>query len=587
MTHARLRPPDSLFGKYFLVLFAAVVVPLLAAGASEAWFGYRDQRGHLDAQLGAEARLAAVRIQDFIEGIKDQLAWVVQLPWEQGPDERHSIDAVRLLRQVPAVASLTLIDGNGRERLFVSRVSLNRTESGVDLSGDPAVSGARSARVWYGPVTFHRDSEPFMTIAIAGNRAALGVAVAEINLKLIWDVITSIRVGNSGQAFVLDRPGRIIAHPDISLVLRGEKDPAAKPLRVLRDAIEAQGGAATGKDPAGQAVMAAMAPVRGVDWSVLVHQPVAEALRPIYDALWRTGGLLLAGAIFAAALAYWLAGRMTKPIRHLEDGARRIGAGQFDHRIEIASEDELGRLAARFNEMAGELAVSQQRSERINRLKRFLAPQVAELIDRAGDGGMLDSRRVEVAVVFADLRGFTAFSARAEPEAIIGVLGEYYEALGAVVVRHGGTLMNFSGDGLMVLVNAPVPCADPALRAVEMAVDMRSAVQALVAGWRAKGYSLGFGVGLAWGVATVGQIGSESRLDYTAVGSVVNLASRLCSSAENGQVLIDAAAVAMVGSKAPLIALGSRTLKGFDEPVAVYAIDFGKEHNARRGDDAL
>ncbi len=416
-----------------------------------------------------------------------------------------------------------------------------------------------------------------MTIAIAGNRAAVGVAVAEINLKLIWDVITSIRVGKSGQAFVLDRPGRIIAHPDISLVLRGEDDPAAKPLRGLRDAIEAQGGAATGKDTAGRTVMAAMAPVRGVDWSVLVHQPVAEALRPIYDALWRTGGLLLGGAIFAGALAYWLAGRMTKPIRLLEDGAQRIGAGQFDHRIEIATGDELGRLAARFNEMAGELAVSQQRSERINRLKRFLAPQVAELIDRAGDGSVLDSRRVEVAVVFGDLRGFTAFSARAEPEAIIGVLGEYYEALGAVVARHGGTLTNFSGDGLMVLVNAPVPCPDPAFRAVEMVVEMRSAAQALIAGWRAQGHSLGFGVGLAWGLATVGQIGSESRLDYTAVGSVVNLASRLCSSAENGQVLIDSAAVAMVCGRVPLIALGSRALKGFDEPVAVYAIDFGDD----------
>jgi class 3 adenylate cyclase len=264
---------------------------------------------------------------------------------------------------------------------------------------------------------------------------------------------------------------------------------------------------------------------------------------------------------------------MTRPIRLLEDGAQRIGAGQFDHRIAIASEDELGRLAARFNEMAGELTLSQQRSERINRLKRFLAPQVAELIDRAGDGSVLDSRRVEVAVVFGDLRGFTAFSARADPDTIMGVLGEYYEALGAVVARHGGTLTNFSGDGLMVLVNAPVPCPEPAFRAAEMAVEMQAAAQALVAGWRARGHALGFGAGLAWGSATVGRIGSESRLDYTAVGSVVNLASRLCSSAEDGQVLIDAAAAAMVTGRVPLIALGPLKLKGFDEPVAVYAID--------------
>jgi class 3 adenylate cyclase len=477
------------------------------------------------------------------------------------------------------------VDGAGRERLYVSRISLNRMESGVDHSGDPAVAGAQSARVWYGPVTFHRESEPFMTIAVAGNRAAVGVAVAEINLKLIWDVITSIRVGESGQALVLDEPGRIIAHPDISLVLRGEDDPAAKPLQALRAAVLAQGGAATGQDTVGRTVMAAMAPVPGVDWTVVVHQPVAEAFASIYAALWRTGGLLLGGAIFAGALAYWLAGRMTKPIRLLEDGAQRIGAGHFDHRIEIATGDELARLAARFNQMAGELAVSQERSERINRLKRFLAPQVAELIDQAADGSVLDSQRVEVAVVFGDLRGFTAFSARAEPDTIMGVLGEYYDALGAVVARHGGTLTNFSGDGLMVLVNAPVPCPDPALQAVEMAVEMQSAAQALIARWRARGHALGFGVGLAMGPATVGRIGSESRLDYTAVGSVVNLASRLCSSAENGQVLVDSAVAAMVDGRVPLIALGSRALKGYDQPVAVYAIESEKERNTQRSHD--
>lgn len=580
MIRARLRPPHSLFGKYFLVLFAAVVVPLLAAGASEAWFGYQDQRAHLDAQLGAEARLAAVKIQDFIEGIKDQLAWAVQFPWEEGPNERHRVDAVRLLRQVPAVASLTLVDGNGWERLYVSRVSLNRTASSIDRSGDPAVAGARSAKVWYGPVTFHRGSEPFMTIAVAGNRAAVGVVLAEINLKLIWDVITSIRVGDSGGALVLDRPGRIIAHPDISLVLRGELDPAGQPLEALRDAIEAQGGATTGKDMAGRTVMAAMAPVRGVDWSVIVHQPVAEAFGPIYAALWRTGGLLLGGAIFAGALAYWLARRMTRPIRLLEEGARRIGSGQFDHRIEIETGDELGRLASRFNEMAGELAVSQERSERISRLKRFLAPQVAELIDGSGDGSVLDSQRVDVAVVFGDLRGFTAFSARAAPEAIMGVLGEYYEALGAVVAHHEGTLTNFSGDGLMVLINAPVPCPEPALRAVEMAIDMQRAAQTLISGWRAQGHALGFGVGLAMGPATVGRVGSESRLDYTAVGSVVNLASRLCSCAEDGQVLIDAVAAERVDGRVPLVTLGARKLKGFDEPLQIYAVDYGKERRA-------
>src|SRR3954447_25559797 len=152
----------SLFRKYFLVLFAAVVVPLLAAGASEAWFGYRDQRTHLNNLLGAEARLAAAKIQNFIDDIRDQLAWTVQLPWTEGADERRRIDAQRLLRQVPAVVSLTLVDGSGRERLYVSRIGLNRVETRTDRSADPAVVGARTSRTWFGEVSYYRGSEPYL-----------------------------------------------------------------------------------------------------------------------------------------------------------------------------------------------------------------------------------------------------------------------------------------------------------------------------------------------------------------------------------------------------------------------------------------
>jgi adenylate cyclase len=340
----------SLFRQYFFVLFAAVVVPLLAAGMSQAWFGYKDQRAHLNDLLGAEARTAAARIAVFIEGIGNQLAWMVHLPWTEGADERRRIDALRLLRHTPAVTTLRLIDGAAKERLSVSRIGLNRIESGEDASADPAVLGARTGQAWFGPVTYHRNSEPYMTVAVAGNRAAAGIAVAEINLKLILDVIVGIRIGETGQAFVLDRPGRLIAHPDISLVLRGAADRTAKNLQALRAAILAQDGrAVAGSDPAGRAVVAALAPVQGPDWSVIVHQPAAEAFGPIRAAFWRLLGLLLAGTGFAAALAYWLAGRMTGPIRLLEDGAARIGAGQFDHRIDIARGDELGRLATRFN----------------------------------------------------------------------------------------------------------------------------------------------------------------------------------------------------------------------------------------------
>ncbi|MGO4671514.1 adenylate/guanylate cyclase domain-containing protein [Bosea sp. 2YAB26] len=578
MPHSPDVPRTSLFRKYFLALFAAVALPLLIAGGSEAWFGYHDQRARLNDLLDAEARGAAAKIQDFMEGIRDQLGWMVQLPWSEATDERRRLDALRLLRQVPAVVSLRLIDAAGKERLFVSRIGLNRVESGEDHSANPAVAGARSGRVWFGPVTFYGGSEPFMTVSVAGNRSAVGVAVAEVNLKFIWDVISAIRVGRTGEAFVLDQPGRLVAHPDISLVLRAD-EAATQPLQALRAAMLARPGQAiTGLDIARNTVLAAMAPIPGVDWSVIVKQPVTEAFRRINAALWRTGVLLIAGTALAAVLAYWLTQRMVGPIRLLEEGVAQIGAGQFDHRISLGTGDEFERLATRFNEMAGELAVSQERSERISRLRRFLAPQVAELVDRTGDDGVLDGRRVEVVVVFCDLRGFTAFSAQAEPETVMGVLGEYYGAIEAVVSAHGATLMGFSGDGAMVLVNAPVSCPDPALRAVTMASDMQMSVQKLLVGWRSRGHQLGFGVGLAMGPATVGRIGSEGRLDYAAIGNVTNLASRLCASARDSEILIDRVAARAVGSSVPLAELDPRSLKGFDQPVPVFAVVFGIGH---------
>jgi hypothetical protein len=276
------------------VLFLAVVIPLAANGVSEAWLGYRDQRARLDQLLGVEARSAAARIQGFIDGITNQLGWLVQLPWTEEPDERRRIDALRLLRQVPAIVSLTLVDGSGRERLYVSRIGLNRTESHTDRSAETAVTGARSARIWYGEVSYYRGSEPYLTVAISGNRPSVGSVVAEINLKLIWDVISAIKVGQTGSAFVLDGPGRLIAHPDISLVLRGADEATLAPFRAIREAVgSASAGFATSHDAEGGAIAAAAALVAGPDWTVMVEQPLSEAFGPIYAALWRTGGFYL------------------------------------------------------------------------------------------------------------------------------------------------------------------------------------------------------------------------------------------------------------------------------------------------------
>jgi adenylate cyclase len=574
---AATRPRRPLFYKYFLALFVAVVVPLIANGASEAWFGYRDQRAVLSSRLHAEAVSAAGKISAFLDDITDQLQWTVQLPWRDGMEERHRFDVLRLMRQVPAVVEVMLVDGNGVERLHVSRVASDVVESGIDRANDPAVLGARSASIWYGPVTLHEGSEPHMTVAVAGARAGNGVTVAEINLKLIWDVISAIHVGQSGDAFVLDHSGRLVAHPDISLVLRGENDPAATRLRALQQAAIAGGGeTADATDALDRTVIAAMAPIAGPDWMSFVEEPASEAFAPIRAELWRTGFLLLAGGVFAALLGYLLARRMVGPIRLLEEGAERIGAGHFDHKIAISTGDEIERLAVRFNEMAGELALSQERSERINRLKRFLAPQVAELVDGSDDASLLDSHRAEVVVIFCDLRGFTGFSGAVAPEEVMGLLQEYYEALGAIITRYEATLTCFMADGLMLLLNAPVPCPEPAVRGVRMALDMRRAVQGLIVGWRARGYTIGFGIGLAKGPATVGRIGYEGRIDYTAIGSIVNLASRMCASAEDSQILVDPTAAAEVGDTFALEPLGKRPLRGFADAVPVFAVEDGE-----------
>ena len=306
-------------------------------------------------------------------------------------------------------------------------------------------------------------------------------------------------------------------------------------------------------------------------WTVIAEQPVIEAFESIRAALWRSLILIGLGIVFALVLAYWRACRLWGPIRQLEDGVERIGMGQFDHRIRIKSHDELEQLAIRFNQMAEELATSQQKSERISRLKQFLAPQVAELVEHS-DQGLLDGQRREVVAIFGDLRGFTAFSARAKPDAILAVLREYYEAIGAVTARHEATLIRFAGDGVMVLVNAPVACENPAQRGVRLAIDMQGAVQSLAAAWNADGCAIGFGVGVAMGPATVGTLGYHGRLDYTAIGNVVNLASRLCGLADDAQILLDPVVTEHVGDSIALASIGERSIKGYDQALEVFAV---------------
>lgn len=210
--------------------------------------------------------------------------------------------------------------------------------------------------------------------------------------------------------------------------------------------------------------------------------------------------------------------------------------------------------------------------ERMRRLQRFLAPQVAELILSSGSEHILESHRSPITVVFCDLRGFTAFAETAEPEEVMTLLGEYHATLGALIHKYEGTLDRFVGDGVDVFFNDPLPCPDPSPRAVRMAVEMRERIGELSRGWREQGHHLGFGVGIAHGYATLGRIGFEGRSDYSAIGTVVNLAARLCAEAADGQILVEGKVRSAVEAVAALQPHGELVLKGLHRPVAAYSV---------------
>ncbi len=234
---------------------------------------------------------------------------------------------------------------------------------------------------------------------------------------------------------------------------------------------------------------------------------------------------------------------------------------------------EQSRQLAEWNN-ALELRVARQVAEieQISRLKRFMAPQLADLILSRGAAETLESHRREVAVVFCDLRGFTAFAETAEPEEMIGTVREYHAALGEIVFRHEGTIERFLGDGLMILFNDPVPCAEPAWRAVCMALEMQQRMSILSERWRKLGHELGFGIGITFGFATLGVIGFEGRFDYTAMGTVANLAARLCNEARSGQTLVSQRVMGLLESRIVADRVGPFSLKGITRPVVAYAV---------------
>lgn len=783
---------EGLFAKYVVSLVGLVVFVLAVNGAMETWISYRATRTQLTDGLEEKAQGTARRIEQSISELDRQISWVTRA--SQDTLEKRRADYASLLHQVAVVNQLFQLNGEGREVLRVSRQSTT-TGGNADLSRDMRFTDAVTRGVSYAPAWF-ADRTPLMSISVAHSGFNAGVTVAEIDLSFLSDFLSDAQVGKAAFAYVVDPRGRVLATsskgPEIG------KDLSKLP-QVAAAIAPGHEPDTSGTDFNGHAVMSAASIVPKLGWSVLFEQPTTQALMPIRDQLVRIALLIGMGLMVAILAGTLLARRMIIPITALRDGAHKLGEGDFSHRIDVHTSDELEDLAGQFNRMAGQIqetysnletkveertrdlaqsihelkvleevgravassldlnavlatiaaraieitradavliygfdaeahrfnlveangidksaegahvtiaqgenilsdaaasgepialaelgeaaeqplrdvalaagfssvlvvplidqqgtlgalvvlrrpsgefagsiiglmrtfanqAVLAMRNahlftevdhkshaleaahetvraqadklkqqteqlkdwnksleervrtqlgeiERIRKLERFLAPQVAQLIASSDSPeGLLTSQRREVTVVFCDLRGFTAFTEATEPEEAMNVLREYHAALGKLIFKYEGTLDKYAGDGVMILFNAPIQFEDHTKRAVKMAVEMRETIGPLTERWRNRGHSLGFGIGIALGYATLGQVGFEQRLEYAAIGSVTNLASRLCGEAKPNQIVVSRRVYGMVEPWVEARALDDLQLKGFNHPVLAMEI---------------
>jgi len=371
-----------LFWRYFIPVMVLVCGVLAASGGLGLYFSYQENKAAHASLQHEKAVAAAARIEQFVRQIEQQLSFAALPQLGVEGIEQRRIEFLKLLRQVPAVTDIAQLDSKGQELLAVSRLSMDVAGSSKDRTGDAAFRGARPGKTWFGPVYFRKETEPYMTIALRSGGEQGPVTVAEVNLKFIWDVITRIRIGRKGKAYVIDSSGHLVADPDIGLVLRKSDLSALVQVKAALESGASDELALLAKDSSGREVLAAYASVDPLGWKVLVEQPVAEVYATLNDSIIRAVALLLIGLVGSAIAGFFLARRMVQPIRILEEGTRRIGAGQLDQNIDIRTGDELQALAEQFNRMSAQLRESyagleRKVDERTSELKKTLAQQTA------------------------------------------------------------------------------------------------------------------------------------------------------------------------------------------------------------------
>jgi signal transduction histidine kinase len=374
---------SRIFRKYFLLVIAVVGGLLLVSTATSLYFTLRDTTENLAELQRERAILAATRIEQFLRDIDRQMNFAALPQLGASANEQRQLEFNKLLRILPAVTDISHIDSDGREVLFVSRLSMNSAGSGKDRSAEPAFRGARPGTTWYGPVMFRKGTEPYLTMAVRGKSENGPVTIAEVNLKFMWDVVRAIKVGQRGKAYVIDGSAWLVADPEIDLVLRrtrmlntvtgpaiGSRMKASYYIPQVSDFF----------DP--DAKIAAFAKIDSVGWTVIAERPLSEA----YDVLRQSAiphlVVIALGLLIATIAAILLARSMVRPIRTLQAGAQRIGAGELGQRLEVKTGDELESLANEFNNMSARLEESYSGLEgkvemRTRDLKEALEQQTA------------------------------------------------------------------------------------------------------------------------------------------------------------------------------------------------------------------
>ena len=374
-----------LLSRYVIYLVPLVGGIVLASGAIEIYYSFRENEQALIALQQEKARAAATRIEQYITAIVDDMRWTIVPPVADQQERltQQRLAYLTLLRKVPAIADLTHVDRNGREQLRLSRVETDVIGSGADHRETQAFLAASTGATYFGPVDFRSGTEPFMRLGVAAAGFARHVTMADVNLKFIWHIVSSIDVGHSGAAFVVGPAGNLIAHPDLSLVLA--RSNFANTPRVQRaiaelssepDALQVTAGSSLLEND--ERVLSGVALIEPIGWAVFVEQPRSVAFRPLWASVRRSGLVLLAGLALALVASIFLARRLVGPIQMLEAGAARIGEGHLSHRIEVHSADEVEGLAAQFNRMAEQLQESyatleQRVEERTHELSEALA----------------------------------------------------------------------------------------------------------------------------------------------------------------------------------------------------------------------